>query len=499
MRRLPSAATILQVLESALGLRVEQCRIQGKLRSVKRPLRISLRILAGLAVLALASIILCLDTVDSRPYFRESYYTETIAQLRVGAETNKLARGQLAAGFGRARLSPTVNAPSDVPTEGRFRSLPLAGYGNRHGKPAQGIHDDIFVKAVALKVGDRLGVMVGADALIIPREVAEKAVRRLEELGLSREQIYLSATHTHSSVGAWGQGIVAESFAGGFQPEARVWFSDCIVAAVRDALADFKPAQFGHGRFVASQFIRNRLVGGLGRVDPEFCYAVVKQDAGKLAVLGVYGAHATTLSADMMEFSADYPGCWERAVEQATGGLALFLAGGVGSHSPVAGGRGFEGAEQMGQALAKTLLERLPQTSLTNSVTFGIIGLDVTLPPLNARLSDNIRLRSWLAQKLLPVKSHSFIQVFRIENSLWVSTPCDFSGELALGIKDFLRVQGSDAAVTSFNGDYIGYVIPSRYYHLNGYEPRIMSFFGPNVPDYFDELIRSMALTLINK
>ena len=171
----------------------------------------------------------------------------------------------------------------------------------------------------------------------------------------------------------------------------------------------------------------------------------------------------------------------------------------MGSHSPVAGGRGFEGAEQMGQALAKTLLERLPQTSLTNSVTFGIIGLDVTLPPLNARLSDNIRLRSWLAQKLLPVKSHSFIQVFRIENSLWVSTPCDFSGELALGIKDFLRVQGSDAAVTSFNGDYIGYVIPSRYYHLNGYEPRIMSFFGPNVPDYFDELIRSMALTLINK
>ena len=465
---------------------------------MKRPLRISLGILAALAALAVATGILCLDGVDSRPYFRESYYAQTTARLRASAETNKLARGELAAGFGRARLSPTVNAPQDVPAEGRFRTLPLAGYGKRHGKPANGVHDDIYIKAVAFKVGDRLGVMVGADALIIPREVAERAARRLEELGLSREQIYLSATHTHSSLGAWGEGIVAESFAGGFQPEVRAWFSECIVAAVRNALGDLKPARFGHGRFTASQFIRNRLVGGLGKVDPEFSYAVVKQDTGKLAVLGVYGAHATILSSDMMEFSADYPGCWQRAVEQATGGLAVFLAGGVGSHSPVPGGRGFEGAEQMGQALAKTLLERLPQTPLTNSVTFGMLGLDVTMPPLNVRISDGIRLRPWLAKKLLPAKSHSFIQVFRIDDSLWVSTPCDFSGELALGIKDFLRVRGSNAAITSFNGDYVGYVIPSRYYHLSGYEPRLMSFFGPNVPDYFDELIRSMALTLVN-
>jgi neutral ceramidase len=465
---------------------------------VKRFVRISVWVLAAFILIALASVVLCLDGVDTRPYFKESYYRQTSDRLRDCAETNKLARGQLSAGFGRARLSPIVNAPQDAPADGRFRTLPLAGYGNRHGKPARGVHDDIYIKAVAFKVADRVGVMVGADALIIPREVAELATRRLGEMGLSRQQVYLSATHTHSSLGAWGQGLVAESFAGGFQPEARTWFSECIVTAVRAALADLQPAQFGHGVFPAPQFIRNRLVGGLGRVDPEFCYAVVKQDAGKLAVLGVYGAHATTLSDDMMEFSADYPGCWERAIEQATGGVAVFLAGGVGSHSPVTGGRGFAGTEQMGQALAKAVLEHLSQTPLTNSVTFGIIGLDVTLPPFNARLTDGIRLRPWLAEKLLPAKGQTFLQVFRIDNSLWVSTPCDFSGELALGIKDFLRARGSDAAITSFNGDYIGYVIPSRYYHLNGYEPRLMSFFGPNVPDYFDELIRNMSLSLVN-
>ena len=128
-----------------------------------------------------------------------------------------------------------------------------------------------------------------------------------------------------------------------------------------------------------------------------------------------------------------------------------------------------------------------------------MLGLDVFLPFFNVRLTDGVRLRPWLAQRLLPVRKQSFLQAFRFDDSVWVSTPCDFSGELALGIKDFLRVRGSRAVITSFNGDYVGYVISPRYYHLDGYEPRLMSFFGPNVPDYFDELIRTMALALANQ
>ena len=160
--------------------------------------------------------------------------------------------------------------------------------------------------------------------------------RRLAtELNLSRTQLYLSATHTHASIGGWGQGLVGEAFAGEFQPGARIWLADRIAAAVRDAVHDLKPASFGHGRFSAPEFIRNRLVGAVGKVDPEF--------------------------------SADYPGSWQRAV------------------------------------------------------------------------------------------------------------------------------------ITSFNGDYIGYVISPRYYHMNGYEPRVMSFFGPCVPDYFDELIRTLALGLLDR
>jgi hypothetical protein len=153
----------------------------------------------------------------------------------------------------------------------------------------------------------------------------------------------------------------------------------------------------------------------------------------------------------------------------------------------------------MGQSLARVLVEELSRTPLTNSIAFGMIGLELTLPPLNVRITDGMRLRPWLAQRLVHAKPQSFLQAFRLNDSVWISTPCDFSGELALGIKDLLRARGSRAVITSFNGDYVGYVISPRYYHLDGYEPRTMSFFGPNVPDYFDELVRTLALGLASK
>jgi hypothetical protein len=352
----------------------------------------------------------------------------------------------------------------------------------------------LWVKATALRVAGRTGVIVSADALIIPPEVAAEAAGRLrEELQLARAQVYFGATHTHASLGGWGQGLVAEAFAGGFQPGVRTWFAGQLVAAVRAALSDLKPAALGTAGFAAPALIRNRLVGNRGKVDNEFSFLFVKQTEGRAGVLGVYGAHATVLSDQVMEFSGDYPGAWTRALEQATGGFAMFLAGGVGSHSPVAGARGFDGIERMGRALAEEVRRRLPDLPLTNRVAFAVLGLEVDMPEVHARVSDGWRLRPWLAKRLLPVAGRTLLQAFRVNNSVWFSTPCDFSGELALGIKDNLSARGLRAVVTSFNGDYIGYVIPDKYYHLGGYEPRTMSFFGPNTADYLDELLRALA------
>lgn len=472
-------------------------RIEG----MTKPRRLLLRLSLGTTLLVPLGAGITLDGVDHRPYMASAYATETAARLRESIRAGAIVHGDLEAGFGRARLTPTIDAPHDDPSRGQFRSMPLAGFGSRDGKPATGTHDDLEVKAVAFRVADQLGVMVGADALIIPPEVTEAVMHRVEsELHLSRQQVYLSATHSHSSLGGWGEGRVAESFAGGFQPGVRVWFADRIVAAIAESLGDLTPAEFGQGRFDAREFVRNRLVQERGTVDPEFSFVVLKQAGGRIGVLGSYAAHATVLPAAVMQFSADYPGVWQRAVESATGGIAVFLAGGVGSHGPVTPTRGFEGAQLMGDGLARQLLDQLPNVPLSRQVAFGTFGLAVSLPELNVRVSDGIRLRPWLAAHLVPAKTRTYLQAFRLQDAVWVSTPCDFSGELALGIKDFLRARtGRQAVITSFNGDYVGYVVLPRYYHMDGYEPRTMSFFGPTVPDYFDDLIRRMALHMASR
>lgn len=453
---------------------------------MKKVARIAARIFIGLLLLIGISALVCLDRIDYRPYFREPYYKTTISRLRATAETNQLASGELLVGFGRAKLTPDF-------------ALPLAGFGNRKGKLATGVHDDVFVKAVAIRVDGRVGVMFGCDALIVPREVSDAAASALgKEPGLKREQLYFSATHTHCSLGGWGEGVVGEAFAGGFNPKAIDWFAECIVKAAREAMTDLKPAEFGHGSFVAREFIRNRLVGELGKVDPEFSYAVFRQTNGRIGVMGSFSAHATVLGGSVIEYSADYPGQWQRAVEEATGGFAMFLGGGVGSHGPVPGDSGFAGTEKMGRGLAAMSLKQIGETAMTNSIAFGILAVEVALPELNERITDGIRLRPWVTKKLLPPPHDSFEQAFRLGDMVWISTPCDYSGELAMGIKDMLRTRGFAGVVTSFNGDYVGYVIPSRYYHLNGYEPRIMSFYGPYVPDYLDELARTLALDLVS-
>ena len=77
----------------------------------KRIGRIILRFAVVLAVLSATALVLSLDGVDHRPYFREPYYAETAARLRARTATNTVTRGELAAGFGRARLTPAIDAP----------------------------------------------------------------------------------------------------------------------------------------------------------------------------------------------------------------------------------------------------------------------------------------------------------------------------------------------------------------------------------------------------
>jgi len=371
--------------------------------------------------------------------------------------------------------------------------VPLAGFGARKGKGAAGIHDSIFVKAVALKVGAKKIIMVGSDLLIMPPNIIDTVAILLKEKGIDREQVYFSASHTHSSVGAWGPGFLAEQFSGKENHNMQKWLALQITKAVVDASKNLKPAQIGYGIFKAGNWTRNRLIGDSGIKNDDFAYIYLERKDGKKVVIGSFSAHSTTMGAGNMEISADYPGYWQRKMEATSVNLAVFIAGSVGSQSPAAEGKGFEKPRAIGEALADSLNKYLPKTAMTKSLKLSPVSVKLQIPEFHIRISKNRGLSSSVSDKLMITPQNPYIQAFRLGQMVWISTPCDFSGEYAVQIKNNLLAKGFQSNVSSFNGSYLGYIIPGRYFFMDEYESQTMGWFGPNMGEYTMDVIRKVS------
>ena len=81
---------------------------------------------------------------------------------------------------------------------------------------------------------------------------------------------------------------------------------------------------------------------------------------------------------------------------------------------------------------------------------------------------------------------------------LLLGTPCDFSGELALQLQSSWHKDELEIVCTSFNGDYIGYIVPQKYYFMNEYETKIMNFHGLNTAPYMCEMLQRLGGLLSN-
>ena len=461
-------------------------------------MRTFLKILGTIILVLVIVLLWALERVDYSPYFDADYYSKTRFDLDSISAQLSLAEGEVEVGFGRASITPGLGAGEDDPGAGVFREMPLAGFGSRKGTYAEGVHDSLFVKAVAIRVEEQLLVLIGSDMLIVPPNITEGVTRLVsEKLDINRNQLFFSATHTHSSVGAWSEGFVGKEFAGEANPNVEVWLIRQFGKAIKNAVEDLQPGQIGSGSFHAPGLISNRLVGEKGEKNSEFIYIAANQNSGKRALLGSFDAHATTLGGWNMQISGDYPGYWQRKLESEGIDMALFFAGSVGSHSPHSIGEEFEKSRYIGEALADSVLKYMAGTELRESIGLSFLSLGMDLPEFHIRVSDGLRLNPALGGKLFPPIGDVYLQAAKIGDLIWATTPCDFSGEMAIDYKSAMNNKGYRALVTSFNGAYVGYIIPGKYYHLDEYESRLMSWYGPNMGPYTHEMIRRMMEKLI--
>ena len=204
-------------------------------------------------------------------------------------------------GMWRAGCARTIITPPE--------SIWMAGYASRN-HPSEGVRQDIWAKALALEdASGSLGVIVTMDILSIPKVFSDNVRDELaEHYGLSRAQVILNVSHTHS--GPVLDGDLPHLYPLSEEEEDVVinytdWLGEKLVTVVGDALKDLGPARLSSGngivRFAVNR--RNNKEKQLtpstelkGPTDHSVPVLKVEDDRGKTkALLFGYACHNTVI------------------------------------------------------------------------------------------------------------------------------------------------------------------------------------------------------------
>ena len=401
------------------------------------------------------------------PYATQDYYASTMAELNQRMAERPVASGDtLFAGWAKQNITPRQ------PTK-------LMGYGWKGN--FEGVHDSLGVRSVVFRQDGLSVVLINYDLMLTPPTVARRVQAILTTQGLPH--VYFTAGHTHHGFGEWQSGPAGTFITGGYNNALVDRLVEQTVASVVAAQRQQKPTQVSYAQYDQSNLVSNRLVRG-GPVDPYWRVIQLRQSTGERAIISTFAAHATFRSSKSKELSADYPGAVVRQLEARPDvDFALFAAGAVGSHSPV--GKGEIDLATYARRLVAPLTASEDTLSI-HPMSFAEIPIELGEPQL--RLFTGWQVRPWLFRWFFGDITPT-LTVFRLGNILLIGTPTDFSGMLYSDVQS----RGLAVTITSFNGEYIGYVIPDAYYSLPHREARENNWYGPHTGSYLTELINRIT------
>jgi len=369
-----------------------------------------------------------------------------------------------------------------------------AGYGKRRGKLYESVHDSIYVRTVVIDNGSQRVAIVSADLLIIPPTVTALLEKELPEIGFTLDNTYLGAIHTHNSIGNWGKGVMTFLY-GSYDDSIVHFIADKIKHSILRASQKLKPATLKAGTIPLDHVVYNRLIDN-GPVDSLLRVIEIQhKDSSKLLLMS-FTAHATCLFARDMVLSRDYPGKVVDAIEKNGYDFVMFMAGSVGSHAGKVPEQGWSCVDLLSDEVAKGFLLNKHHLVDVKDSTLMMQRVPLLLSEPQAKVLKDWRLRPWsfdLAFGDYP----EFLTALRIGNIVMLGVPCDFSGEFNRGLDLLAARHGMSAIVTSFNGGYIGYVTPGKYYDVDHYETQLMNWYGPGNGEYIEQCMEELMLSVI--
>ncbi len=389
----------------------------------------------------------------------------------------------LRAGVARVDLTP----PMDL-------KATLGGYGARMSKPAVGVHDRVFAKALVLSDGSKRVAIVTADVLGFPPAFKDALAESLGA-GWKSNDILLLPSHSHTSIDMSAlhpKNILGIPQIGSFHKKLYELTLARLGRAIADAGKDLTSVSVGTRSTPLAGWNRNRRDPG-GASDPELTVTRIDKKGGEpLAALVNWTAHPTFMAPTDMMFSGDYPGHLQRTVEALIGRgvTVMYFNGAEGDQSPVArsdSGGNWEKAERYGRELGIVVWREWQKVEPKPSPALAIHTEEIALPPCawhaaagktgGAEYGLSNALAGPLLTLLFPSKTHS--TSLRLGDLLIVGVPGEMTAELGLSLKSRVRAAAGTphVVVGGLADEWVSYIVSAQQYRKSGYEAS-MSFYG---------------------
>lgn len=369
------------------------------------------------------------------------------------------------------------------------QKLWMAGYGNRTS-PVQGKLQDLWIKAVFLE--DETGnqaVIYSTDLLGIPRTIYDNVCTQLQqELGLSRAQVMLNSSHTHTGPvlrGALHDIYPLDENQLKLIEEYSLKLEAALVSIAKEAREKREPALLFAGE-ASTDFAVNRRNNKeaavpklreegqelVGPVDHAVPVLAVKTATGELkAVIFGYACHNTVLSFN--KWSGDYAGFAQYALEGRHPGITAMFYMGCGADQNPIPRRSVALAQKYGNMLAdavdQALESNLQSVPAKLETTHEFVEIDFN-DRVNAELLKEwvenrkgyqqkwaLRLQKELNEGKEFATSYSLpVQAWELgDQQLWLTVGGEVTVDYSLGFK---KLFGKETWVAGYCNDVPAYI-----------------------------------------
>jgi neutral ceramidase len=249
-----------------------------------------------------------------------------------------------------------------------------------------GVHDRLLSSALCLSDGRTQVMFIGNDIIFVPRELALRARRRIEQAtGVASGNIMITATHTHSGPKTMDHlSNEDDPLVPRTDPAYLSVFEQGIVDAGITAWRNSRPVRVGLVVAEVTGVGTNRRDPD-GPRDPQVPVLLVESSDGIVACMLVYSMHPTVLREGSTLVSADFPGMARRFLQQNVLGEScpvIYHTGPAGNQSVrySVQANTFAEAERLGDLLGRAVAQVVPEVRYVSEASLGALQAFVDLP-----------------------------------------------------------------------------------------------------------------------